>query len=328
MDFFLHFAYPWLLYILFPIIGFLTIWRFRFYKPIVYRYSLTSLLEKAGYEVSGNFQKIVMLMRVLMLTALALLLAKPRIIDFQSKIQGEGVDMVLVLDVSNSMNLTDDSCDQRSRLDVAKQEAIKFIDKREHDPIGLVIFGRDAVSRCPLTLDKNILKEIIKDTTLGTIDGRGTVLNTGIIMAANRLKDSKGTSKVMVVLTDGTPFEDEKTPEQAVAVAKKFGIKIYTIGIGQDGVVYVPTPFGMQPMNGVNKELLRFIADQTGGRFFEAKKPNDMKSIYDTIDRLEKTEYETNIFTHYYDIFKPFLLAASFLGLLELMVTSFVWFTV
>jgi Ca-activated chloride channel homolog len=328
MEFFIHFAYPWLLYFLIPTILFLAMLRVRYYKPLVYKYSLTSLLDKAGYEEGGNFQKIVMLLRIIILLSLALLLAKPRIIDFQSKIQGEGVDMVLVLDVSNSMNLNDDPRDERSRLEVAKQEAIKFIDKREHDPIGLVIFGRDAVSRCPLTLDKNILKEIIKDTTIGTVDGRGTLLNTGIIMAANRLKDSKGTSKVMVVLTDGTPFEDDKTPEQAVAVAKKFGIKIYTIGIGQDGIVYVPTPFGMQPMNGVNKELLHYIADQTGGRFFEAKKPEDMKSIYNTIDRLEKAEYETNIFTHYYDIFKPFLLAASIVAVVELLLTSFVWFTV
>ena len=98
---------------------------------------------------------------------------------------------LLALDVSNSMQVSDDSRDERSRLDIAKEEAISFINNREHDPIGLVIFGRDAVSRCPVTLDKNILREIIKDTAIGTVDGRGTLLYTGIILAANRLKDAK-----------------------------------------------------------------------------------------------------------------------------------------
>lgn len=307
----------------------LTWYKARFYKPVIYRYSLASLLHKASYDVSGNFKTIMIFLRGGLLVGLALLIAKPRTIDFQSKIEGEGVDMMLVLDVSNSMQISDDSKhDERSRLDVAKEEAIKFVDRREHDPIGLVIFGRDAVSRCPLTLDKNILKSIIKDTHIGTVNGQGTLLNTGIIIAANRLKNSKAASKVMVVLTDGTPFEDDKTPEQAVAVAKKIGIKIYTIGIGHDGVVYVRTPFGPQPMQGVNKELLHYIAEQTGGKFFEAKKPQDMKAIYNTIDKLEKSNYETNIFTHYHDIFKPFLKAVSVLALLELLVSSLVWFTV
>lgn len=328
MDFFIQVTYPWVLYTFLPLIFLLTVVRIRYYKPVLYRYSLAGSLYAAGFSAHDSSKKVLLFLRFVILSGFVLLLAKPRIIDYQSKIQGEGVDMVLVLDVSNSMQLNDDPHDKRSRLEVAKQEAINFIEKREHDPIGLVIFGRDAVSRCPLTLDKNILKEIIKDTDIGTIDGRGTLLNTGIIMGATRLKNSKCASKVMVVLTDGTPNEDDKTPEQAVAVAKKFGIKIYTIGIGQDGVVYVQTPFGIQPMNGVNKELLHYIADQTGGRFFEAKKPQDMKAIYNTIDRLEKTAYETNIFTHYYDLFKPFLIMAGLLALLELLLSSFIWFTI
>lgn len=329
MDFFIHFAYPWILYVLLPLIVALTAYRLRSYKPLVYRYSLTTLLHDTLYDVRGNFNNCLVLLRVLMLVGLALVLAKPRIVDFQSKIQGEGVDMMLVLDVSNSMQQNDDPHDERSRLDVAKQEAIKFIDKREHDPIGLVIFGLDAVSRCPLTLDKNILKEIIKDTTLGTIDGRGTLLNSGMIIAANRLKDSKGSSKVMIVLTDGVPHQDPKTDEQAIAVAKKFGIKIYTIGIGPDGHIPIRGMFGMvQYIQGMDKGLLKKIADQTGGKFFEAKKPEDMKEIYNTIDALEKTDYETNIFTHYYDVFKPFLIGASILALLEIIASSFVWFTV
>ncbi len=305
------------------------IWyRLRLYQPVTYLYPVAGALLTAGYASRGSFHKVVLFLRVISLLLLALLITKPRLIDYQSIIHGQGIDMMLVLDVSNSMHLVDDPSNPQTRLEVAKQEAIKFIDKREFDPIGLVIFGKVALSRCPTTLDKNILKSIINDITIGTIDGQGTVLNTGIIMAVNRLKDAKGVSKVMVVLTDGTPFGDDKTEEQAIAVAKKYGIKIYTIGIGHDGIMYVHTPFGPQPIQGVDKERLQKIAQETGGRFFEAKKPEDMQAIYNTIDQLEKRDYETTIFNHYYEFFKPFLIAVFLTIFVELLLASFIWFTV
>lgn len=321
-------AYPWLLGILLLLVACVSVYRFYRYKPTIYRYSLGAFCEATGFGSSAAHTKFLFFLRMAFLSLLALLVTKPRVIDHQSKIFGEGVDMVLVLDVSNSMQMIDDERDPRSRIDIAKEEAVRFIENREHDPIGLTIFGREAVSRCPLTLDKKILKEIIKDTVIGTIDGRGTLLYTGMLVAANRLKACKGSSKVMIVLTDGAAYEDDKNREQVVAVAKKFGIKIYTVGIGPDGITYVPTLFGPQPIQGVNKEDLMFVAENTGGRYFEAKKPQDMKAIYTTIDRLEKTEYETTIFTHFHDIFKPFLYVASFLAMLELVASSFIWFTV
>jgi len=325
---FIHFAYPWLLLILLPLIIFIGVYRFYFYKPIHYRYSLATLINSMGFTASGIHTKFLFFLRIALLALLALLVAKPRVIDHQSKIVGEGVDMVLVLDVSNSMQMVDDERDPRNRLDIAKEEAIRFIENREHDPIGLTIFGREAVSRCPLTLDKKILKEILQDIHIGTIDGSGTLLYTGMLLAANRLKATKGSSKVMIVLTDGTAYEDDKNREQVVAVAKKFGIKIYTIGIGHDGIRYYQTPFGPQPIQGVNKKDLTFVAENTGGRYFEAKKPHDMKAIYTTIDKLEKTEYETTLFTHFHDIFKPFLCVATVVAVVELVASSFIWFTV
>jgi Ca-activated chloride channel homolog len=327
MDF-IYCAYPWLLWTLIFVIFLVSLYRFYYYKPIVYRYSLAALCDAMGFSCRGVHKNYQFLLRLILLVLLALLAAKPRIVDYQSKLYGEGVDMVLALDVSNSMQFIDDERDPRTRLDIAKQEAIRFIENREQDPIGLVIFGRDVVSRCPVTLDKKILKEIIKDTTIGTVDGRGTLLYTGMLSAANRLKDCKGASKIMIVLTDGAAYEDDKTREQVVAIAKKLGIKIYTIGIGHDGIIYVQTPFGPQPIQGVNKEDLTYVAENTGGRYFEAKKPQDMKAIYTTIDKLEKSEYETTIFTHFHDIFMPFLCGAALVAVLELLSSTFIWFTV
>lgn len=325
MEFLFSLTYPGIFFGLVGVISAVVWYRLRWYQLIVYNYSAAGTLLAAGYAAGGGFQKILKLLRILSLLLLALLIAKPRIIDYQSIIPGQGIDMILVLDVSNSMSIVDDPAHPQTRLEVAKQEAIRFIDKREGDPIGLVIFGKVALSRCPTTLDKNILKSIINDITIGTINGEGTALNTGIIMAVNRLKDAKGMSKVMVVLTDGLPLGDEATVEQAIAVAKKYGIKIYTIGIGEE-VVYINTLFGPQPMKGIDKECLQKIAQETDGRFFEAKKPSDMQAIYNTIDQLEKRDYETTIFNHYYDIFKPFLIAVVITILIELILSSFIWF--
>lgn len=327
MIFDMQYVHPWILWSAGPLIIVFFWYKITFQKQVSYRYPLTSYLQKHGHDVEKSWVFYLSpLLQSLILMLLAIVLAQPRIVDVKSKISVEGIDMMLVLDVSGSMQICDDPNDQRSRLQVAKQEAIKFIDKRENDPLGLVIFAHDAVSRCPLTLDKKILKEIMHDTQIGIIDPSGTVLSLGIIMAANRLKNSKATNKIMIVLTDGTPSAEDVPDEQAVAVAKKLGIKIYTVGIGYDGVRYFNDPFrGVQAIPGVNKELLQRIAQQTGGRYFEAKKPNDMKTIYETIDMLEKTEYETDIFTKYYDLYHYFVVSAFVVLLLELLV-SFVWF--
>lgn len=329
MMFDIQFGYPWILYG-----GCLFVLLFLWYKitqqkQVSYHFPLTSFLKEKGQGIKKNWLFYLSpILQTLVLLLLVIIIAKPRIVDVKSKINVEGIDMMLVLDVSGSMQIYDDQHDQRSRLEVAKQEAIKFIDKRENDPLGLVIFAHDAVSRCPLTLDKKILKEILHDTHLGIIDPSGTVLSLGIIMAANRLKNSKAKNKIMIVLTDGAPSAEDVPPDQAIDVAKKLGIKIYTIGIGYDGVRYFNDPFrGPQAIPGVNKELLQTIAQQTGGRYFEAKKPNDMKKIYDTIDTLEKTEYETDIFTRYYDLYQYFVVGAFAVLVVELL-TSLVWFVV
>lgn len=327
MDYFVV-AHPWLLYVLLALVAGLLFLRIKMHKTVRYRYSLADSIAKHGLGTKSLFPLFFLCLRVCVLALLALVVARPQLVDVDSPLPVEGIDIILVLDVSGSMQYFDDLQDRRMRLDVAKQEAINFIERRENDPIGLVIFAKNAVSRCPLTLDKKMLKEIVSDLQLGVIDPNGTVLCTGIAMAANRLKSSKAKSKIMIVLTDGSPSTPDVDCNDAIAVAKKLGIKIYTVGIGNDEGGYMAHPyFGIQRVEfSLNKELLNTLATQTGGRFFEAKKPQDMKTIYQIIDSLEKTEYETTLYINYYDIFKPFLVAVIILLLLELLLSTFVWF--
>lgn len=329
MFFGIQLAHPWIFYSALPCIALFLWYIIAYKKHVVYTFPLTTYLKENNHaRVSQWVRYISPLLQTLVLLMLALVLAQPRTVDVRSKINVEGIDMMVVLDVSGSMQICDDEHDPRSRLIVAKQEAIKFIEKRIDDPIGLVIFAHGAVSRCPLTLDKKILKEILDDIDIGVIDPAGTVLSLGMMMGANRLKNSASKNKIMIVLTDGTPSVEDVPIENAVAIAKKLGIKIYTIGIGYDGVRYIADPFrGMQAVPGVNKELLHAIAQQTGGRYFEAKHPQDMKKIYEAIDALEKTEYQTHIFTKYNDLYQFFLGGALLLLLVEL-ISSLLWFVV
>lgn len=325
MSYFLRFAQLSFLYILLPIIG-LVIWlKKRYFKQILYQYAVATALYKNGTVHTHPCKKIFYTLRLLTLLLLVLLIAKPQVADSRSKILVEGIDIMLVLDVSGSMDSRD--FDERSRVDVAKEEAIRFITKREHDALGLVIFGKDAVSRCPITLDKQLVKATVNELNLGVIDPDGTMLITAMITAANRLKHSKSKTKVMIVLTDGEPSRGDLDPSIAVEVANQLGIKIYTVGIGseKDKVLMHPS-YGIMIKPKVNKKLLTTVAEQTGGHYFMAHNKNDMRHIYDTIDQLEKTDHEVPLFSNYYDIFIPFIFVIISLVILEIILSSFIWF--
>lgn len=329
MEYFLRFAHPAVLYFLVPTVLICAWIRARWHKSAVYRYPLTHHLVSQNKTTKHPFKKIFFLIRFVMLALLAFLIAKPQLVDTSSKIKVEGIDIILTIDVSGSMQIQDDKNDDRPRVEIAKDEAIRFINKRTNDALGLVIFGQDAVSRCPLTLDKHILRSIVKDLAVGVIDPQGTVLATGLITAVNRLKNSKAKSKVIILLTDGEPSENDIPPKIAIEAAKKLGIKVYTIGIGSDKEVKVMHPFyGMMVMPKVNADLLTLIAQETGGKFFMARNAKDMRTIYDTIDSLEKTETEAPIFSNYWDIFIPFVCIVLALVFLELLLSTFVWFSI
>lgn len=325
----LRFAYFHLFYVLIPVFILALLYRLKFYKSPRYTFPLAHLLAHHGSVVTMVYhKKILFLIRVAGLIALLMMIARPQWLDEKSQVNVKGVDIVIALDVSNSMMIFDDLKDRRSRITVAKDEAIRFIEKRHNDPIGLVIFARDAVSRSPLTLDKMFLKELVGSLELGIIDPVGTCLGTGLATAVNRLKKSESKSKIIILLTDGEPTPPEKVePDIAIDLAKQYGVKVYTIGVGSESGGFFPHPvFGIQRAHSkFNSELLQRIARETGGQFFKANNPQDMRIIYDKIDVLEKTDYKTNLFQHYYEAFLHFIWIVLLLFAVEFVLRFFVW---
>ncbi len=328
MEWFIKFAYMPLLYGGLIVLALATFYRWKFLKAPLYTYPLTQSLMSEGHVVFIPYRKILNVFRFIILVGLVLLIARPQLVDKQSKVQVEGIDIMLAMDVSGSMQLFDSLQDPRRRIDVAKEEAISFIKKRQDDPVGLVLFGNEAVSRCPLTLDKKMLTSIINEVELGMINPEGTMIIRGVIMALNRMRKSDSKSKIIILLTDGEPTPGDLEAGPALELAKKQGVKIYTIGIGSDEGGYYQHPlFGVQQARvPINKNLLYALAQGTGGKFFQAKDPAELATIYDTINALEKTSYETNVYHKYYDIFMPYLWALVALSAAELLLSRFVWF--
>ena len=320
----MHALYPYVLYLGLPLTALAAYWYWFYYKNPVYFFSSLAPLRAQIAAVHWR-RPVLFFTRLALLTALCAALARFQAPDERSKIPVQGVDIMLVLDASESMDIFDDPSDKKTRMDAARQEALKFIDKRENDPIGLVIFAGAAVSRCPLTLDKHMLKQMLNETTTSTIKVPGTALSRAILTAANRLKKSTAQSRIMIVLTDGEPHNDI-SPDLAIEMAKKLGIKIYTIGVGADTGYYNHPLYGTVPVQtGLNIPLLEKFASQTGGKFFLARNAADMEAIYNAIDKLEKTEHEAPIFARYFEYFMPLLWIAFLLLLIEIILATIWW---
>lgn len=304
------------------------VYRWRWYRCVVYRYSLADYVAQRLGRFATYRNVILVLLRVATLLLLAWLIGKPQIPDRRTTVNVNGIDIMLIIDVSGSMACFDDEHDNRSRLAIAQQEAIRFIDQREHDALGLVVFGNGALSACPLTHDRAVLREIIEQIQVGSmVDDRCTLLSYGMLTGLNRLKQSTSPSKVMIVLTDGQPSAHDVPVHVPLEIAKKLGVKIYTIGIGSEHGGFCKGPGGMLIASGVqlNETLLAYLAQQTGGVFYRARNASQMRSIYDTIDRLEKRPMPVSLYTRYYDIFEPFLWALVALLSTEVVLSSLIW---
>ncbi len=326
MELFFQFAYITVLYAGGGVLICALWYRIFYYNEPFYKYPVTTIIAHR-MSVPINYKKILSALRFLILLSLLLLSARPQLIDQQSNVHVQGIDIMMALDVSGSMQLFDDLNSKKSRIDVAKEEAIKFLKKRENDPIGLVLFAEEAVTRCPATLDKKMLESIIDSTQLGIINPQGTMLSKGLLMAINRLKKSTAKSRIIILLTDGEPTPGDENPEIVISLAKKYGIKIYTIGIGGQQGGYLETPFGIQAVDmPFNTQKLLYFAEHTGGKMFHATKPDELSKIYEIINQLETTEYETNIFQKYEDIIMPFLWIVLILVCIEVILSQCVWF--
>ncbi|MEI6174312.1 MAG: VWA domain-containing protein [Bacteroidota bacterium] len=256
-------------------------------------------------------------LRLLAITLLIIALARPQTSLSRQDISVEGIDLVIALDVSGSMLAMDFKPD---RLEAAKDLAIEFIDGRPNDRIGLVIFSGETFTQCPLTTDHAVLKNLFRDIHSGMIDD-GTALGDGLATAVNRLRGSKAVSKVIILLTDGVNNMGSLDPRSAAEIAKLYGIRIYTIGIGSIGQAPYPvqTPFGMQtqmmPVN-IDEALLQEIARGTDGKYFRATNNAKLRSIYQEIDKMEKSKIDVTEFRKKNEEFFPLvLLAFIFIGI-------------
>lgn len=328
MDYF--FRAQWMfLFILLFILVLSILFYYVCKKTVVFKHSLVSFIRSKNQHTRHPFNIILRSMRCVTLILLALLSAQLQLVDNRSRRPVQGIDIMLVLDASGSMQIDDMGRAEFSRFDCAKQEAIRFINNRPNDSCGLVLFANEVLTRCPLTQDRQLLTSIIKDTQLGDISSDGTLLSSGIITAANRLKNSRAKSTVMIVLTDGEPSQQDTDPALAIEVAKELGIKIYTIGIGSEKAQFMMHPFyGPVQIPKVNVELLTRFAHETGGEFFLTNDEQGVRAIYQTIDQLETTQREQNYFDRYYDLLILLGFSAFCLYCLEMIISATGWFSV
>ena len=302
---------------------------YRAWRPriILYRYALAQQLSNYNLSAWQGIRPITRSLRIGSLALLALVAGQLQRLDSRTQTFVKGIDIMLVLDVSGSMSAQDMDGKGSTRWDVAKREAINFVNQRPNDAIGVVIFAKEAITRCPLTLDKTILNSIIDQTHIGTIDYGGTMLSRGTLNAINRLRTSAAKSKIIVLLTDGEPSPGDASSDLVIQAAQQLGIKIYTIGVGRqdDENARRLRRIGF-PTNQIDTDLLERIATQTGGQFFLATDANDMHRIYQTIDTLEKKKIKAPFVAYYTPIITPLLIGSLIGLLLELLLTTFIWF--
>lgn len=259
--------------------------------------------------------------RVTAVTLLIIVLARPQKTDQYQNVTTEGIDIVLAVDISGSMLARDFKPD---RLEASKNVAIEFISGRPYDRIGLVVFSGESFTQCPLTTDHAVLINLMRELQSGMIED-GTAIGNGLATAVNRIKDSDAKSKVVILLTDGVNNRGEISPSTAADIAKTFGIRVYTIGVGTQGVAPYPvqTPYGVQyqdmPVE-IDEAILRDISGKTGGEYFRATDNNKLAQVYSEIDKLEKSKIDVRQFTRKEEKYLIPALAAFILLALDILI--------
>lgn len=261
---------------------------------------------------------------------LVVAMARPRETHVGSQVTTEGIDIVLALDISRSMMIEDMS--GRNRLDAAKDVAERFVRGRASDRVGLVVFAGRSFTQCPLTVDYDILIQLIRDVRIGMVED-GTAIGMGLVNSINRLRESQARSKVIVLLTDGQNNRGEIDPLTAADIARALGIRVYTIGAGKDGFARIPVDdpfFGRQYVSAevkIDEPTLTSIAGITGGQFFRATSQKMLEEIYDRIGQLEKTKIDVHTYVRYRELYPYLVLPALLLLVLYEVLRRTYFFT-
>jgi len=321
---FLNPEFLWLL-ILIP---FLAVWYFFVRKKDA---AILTMPSVKGFKVKpsilSKLKPILSLLRILALAAIIVALARPRNVSVSKKTKtNKGIDIVMAIDVSASMLARDL---KPNRLEALKKVAIDFVDRRPNDRIGIVVYAGESFTQTPITSDKAIVKRTISELKWGQLEG-GTAIGMGLGSGVNRLKESKAKSKVIILLTDGVNNSGNIDPRTATELAKELGIKVYTVGIGTNGMA--DFPWSKDPRTGrlnfrkqqveIDEDLLKEIASETNGKYFRATDNTSLKEIYDEIDKLEKTKIEEFKYYNYQERYRSLVLLAIGLLLFEFLLRN------
>jgi len=318
------FAHPYLLLLLLllPLFAWL---KGRRGRPAAFLYSSTQLVAGVSGASRSRAGQFLAVLRWLALALFIVALAQPRFTRSESTIRASGVDIVVAIDLSGSMESEDFEVrgERVNRINMAKSVLKKFIEKRPNDRIGLVAFAGKAYIACPLTLDHEFVEQNLDRLQLHMVE-EGTAIGSGLSAAVNRLRDLKAKSKIVILMTDGQNNAGKISPQNAAEAARALGVKVYTIGIGTQGEAPMPVlyfgqkRYQMVPVD-IDEDTLKKIAGETNGKYYRADNAERFEGIYDEIDKLEKTEVDVKKFTQYTEFFPIVIATGIAVLLLELM---------
>ncbi|MGM0566316.1 MAG: vWA domain-containing protein [Bacteroidota bacterium] len=320
----MEFANPAFLYLLLLIPVFV-VWYIRKHKSYnaALRISDLSWMEQVKQNWRVRLRHIPFVLRMLALVLMITAFARPQSSTKQRNVDIRGIDVVMTLDISSSM-LAEDF--KPNRLEAAKELAWDFVEGRPNDRIGLVVFSGESFTQCPLTTDHRVIRNLMQDIESGMIED-GTAIGDGLATSVNRLKDSQSVSKVIILLTDGVNNKGSLNPQSAAEIAQLHGIRVYTVGVGSQGTA----PYPVQGMFGtryqqmeveIDEDLLREMADMTGGKYFRATDKEKLQAVYEEIDRLERSKIDVTEFQEKAEEFLPLLLIAFALLALEFLLKN------
>ena len=323
----LEFKYPYVLYLLIP---YALMLGWYLYRRLFRASSAVAVSSEELYQVHESFRtrtyRLMPVLRFIAILCLIIALARPGKGIHYSSVKNLGIDIMVALDLSGSMDAEDFK--PKNRLTVAKKVVEEFVKKRESDRIGLVVFASEAYLQCPLTVEHNMIVDIIDELELGSIDPRSTAIGDALALAASRMIDSKAKSTIILLITDGENNSGTIDPETAAETAKEMGVKIYSVGIGSEGYVTHASRgrniLGMKPqvLSRFDTTLIEKTSKITGGRFYRATSSGVLWEKIREIDLLEKTEIDVKIYHEFFDRFQVFLIIAMSAFFLEIILRS------